>query len=239
MPDTLITLAEASRLTGTDQETLKKRCQAGKIKDAQKKGKTWLVPVASITGKERLRAGVYIDGSNIYHGGKEAGWQLGFFKLRQFIERKYFISIISYYNCTGYKQDKDGKYLKDKKGRYILDKRALGFENCLRGLGFRVVTKPLKFISGDEQKPSNKTDGDLMIDAILEHKQWDELLLFAGDCDYEKLVKQISNIPKTVHIFSFESRLSYELKALSFQSPYVSFTKLKNLENILKYSKKK
>ncbi len=185
--------------------------------------------------KGKSKVGVYIDGSNIYHGGKDVGWQVNYYLLRQFIERKYVISIISYYNSTGYKQDKKKCYLKDKKGNYVLDPAALRFENTLRGIGIRVVTKPLKFIEGDEHKPASKLDGDLMIDAILEHPQWDELLLLAGDCDYEKLVKQIISLPKPVHIFSYNTRMSHELRVLAFNSPYVTYTKLEDLENILKY----
>lgn len=186
----------------------------------------------------KSKAGVYIDGSNIYHGGKDAGWQLSYFSLRQFIERKYTISIISYYNSTGYLQDANKKYVKDENGKYILDPGALKFENGLKGLGIRVVTKPLKFIKGDETNPSNKIDGDLMIDAILEHPQWNELILLAGDCDYEKLVKQLISLPKSVHIFSFDTRMSYELRVLALNSPYVTYTKLEDLESILKYKPK-
>lgn len=237
MTDSLITLAEAESITGINQETLKKRCQNGQIQGAQKRGKIWFIPISTLTGKVKSKVGVYIDGSNVYHGGKIAGWQINYTNLRKYVERKYITSIISYYNSTGYKQDKNGKYQKSQSGNYIFDDGALRFENCLRGLGIRVVSKPLKFILGDEQKPSNKTDGDLMIDAILEHQQWDELLLFAGDSDFEKLVKQIISFSKPVHIFSFETRMSHELKTLAFQSPYVTYTKLEDLKSILKYEK--
>lgn len=78
-----------------------------------------------------------------------------------------------------------------------------------------------------------------MIDAILEEKQWDKLILLAGDSDFEKLVKQVTSIPKPVHIFSFETRMSHELRILAFNSPYVTYTKLEDLESILKYEKGK
>lgn len=237
MTSTLLTLAEAESLTGVNQETLKKRCQQKTIVGAIKKGRNWLIPASSI-GKDKPKIGVYIDGSNIYQGGKKAGWQVNYQLLRNFIERKYDISIISYYNSTGYKQDINKHYVKDDTGKYVIDEGALRFENTLRGNGIRVVTKPLKFIEGDEKNPSNKTDGDLMIDAILEHQQWDELMLLTGDSDFEKLVKQIASIPKPVHIFSFQTRMSHELRVLAFQSPYVNYTKLEDLESVIKYVKK-
>lgn len=234
MTSSFITLAEAESLTGINQETWKKRCQVKQVEGAIKKGRVWLIPLASI-GKEKPKAGVYVDGSNIYCGGRDLGWKVNYAKLREFIERKYTISIMSYYNCVGYLQDENGKYQKNEKGGYILDSGALKFENALKGMGIRVVSKPLKFIEGDEHHASNKTDGDLMIDAILEHKQWDELLLLAGDSDFEKLVKQIISIPKPVHIFSFNTRMSYELRTLALQSPFVTYTRLEDLETIIKY----
>lgn len=235
----ILTLAEASKLSGIDEETLKKKCQSLQIPGAIKKGKTWLIPSFAILGKSNPKVGVYIDGSNIYHGGKKAGWQISYSFLKQFILKKYNISIISYYNSTGYQQNLDKSYVKDQNGNYVLDPGALRFENGLKGIGFRVVSKPLKFILHDEKNPSNKTDGDLMIDAILEEKQWDELVLLAGDCDFEKLVKQVISIPKPVHIFSFETRMSHELRVLALSSPYVTYTKLEDLESILKYEKGK
>ncbi len=231
------TLSEASAILGIDQETLKKKCQAHQIPGAIKKDKLWLLPEFAVLGKNKPSVGVYIDGSNIYHGGKNVGWQVGYLFLKQFIENKYNIVTISYYNSTGYKQDKDKKYIKDAKGNYVLDDKALGFENGLRGIGFRIFTKPLKFINKDEKNPSNKTDGDLMIDAMTEEKQWDELILLAGDCDFERLVKKISSIPKRVSIFSFNSRMSHELRELALNSPYVTFTPLEDLRSILEYKK--
>ncbi len=44
MNDPFITLQEAEKLTGIDQETLKKQCQRGLITGAMKKAKTWLIP---------------------------------------------------------------------------------------------------------------------------------------------------------------------------------------------------
>ncbi|HSW37581.1 MAG TPA: NYN domain-containing protein [Candidatus Saccharimonadales bacterium] len=183
-------------------------------------------------------AGVYIDGSNIYHGGKVAGWQMSYPNMKSFLERKYTLTAMSYYNSTGYAQDKKGGYLKNDKGEYITDPGALRFENTLRGLGIRVVTKPLKFIEKDEQKPSNKMDGDLMVDSVMESQKWETLVLLSGDCDFERLVKQMVSNSQSVHIFSFESRMSHELKMLSLQSPYVTYTPIDDLRSVLEYVRK-
>lgn len=99
----------------------------------------------------------------------------------------------------------------------------------------RVETKPLKFINGDTDKAANKMDGDLMLAAFEEHPQWDKLILLAGDCDYERLVKNMIKLAKPVHIYSYANRLARELKALAFDSPYVNFTELDNLRTRLQH----
>lgn len=180
---------------------------------------------------------MYIDGSNIYHGGKDAGWKTDYGKFLDFVKRKHNIAIASYYNSTGYLQNEKREYQKDNRGKYILDDGALRFERHLKGLGVRVVSKPLKFIDGDEKNPSNKTDGDLMIDAVQEESQWERLMLLSGDCDFERLVKHIISIPKRVHVFSYESRMSYELRVQSLESPFVDFTPIDDIKSIVEYIK--
>jgi hypothetical protein len=183
--------------------------------------------------KSLPRAGIYIDGANIYHGGKDAGWKLDYAKLDWFIRRRYSPTIVSYYSATGFERRADGKYKKDAHGDYLPDPATLAFHRKLTGIGMRVVTRPLKFIGGDENKPANKMDGDLMIDATLESGSWDQLILVAGDCDYDKLVGTISSIPKPVLIISYKDRLAHELKMRSLASPHISYTLIDSLRSIL------
>lgn len=185
--------------------------------------------------KKKKRVGVYIDGSNLYYGGLKAGWQLNYAKVKVFIERKYEIAVINYYNSIGYERGKDGKYIKDQRGEYIFNQATLRFENYLRKLKIKVISKPLKFIKSNESIATNKLDGDIMIEALLDHRKWDELILMSGDSDFERLVKEIASLKKTVHIFSFGSRISHELKMLSVESNFVTFTKLDSLKLVLKH----
>ncbi len=185
-----------------------------------------------------IKVGVYIDGSNIYHGGLQVGWQIDYSKFLKFIERKYEIAIINYYNSIGYEKGRDGKYLKDQRGNYIHNQATLKFENVLKTLGIKVISKPLKFVHGNEAIATNKLDGDIMIDALLESKKWDELLLLSGDSDFERLVKEMVSQNKKVNIFSFTSRISHELIVLSKKSEFVNFTKIDNLRKILIYKHK-
>jgi uncharacterized LabA/DUF88 family protein len=178
----------------------------------------------------QVKAGVYIDGSNIYHGAKKAGWQLDYQKMKDFIERRYDITVISYYDSVGYQKDNSGKYVKDARGKYINDPGAIKFLQIIKGLGVRLVTKPLKFINGDENKASNKMDGDLIVDALTEKDSWDVLILLSGDCDFESLAKTVAT-DKKVQIFSFHDLMSWELKQLAIETPNVTYTKLDDIKS--------
>jgi len=76
-----------------------------------------------------------------------------------------------------------------------------------------------------------------MIDAIIEQNQWDELILFSGDSDFEKLIKQIISMNKKAHIFCFGSRISHELIILTRETNLVTYTKLERLKMILERPK--
>lgn len=190
-----------------------------------------------IAKNQRIRVGIYIDGSNLYYGGRKAGWQLDYAKLKAFIERKYEIVVINYYNSIGYEKDVEGKYIKDQQGKYVFNKATLKFEGHLKKIGIKIISKPLKFVNGNESIATNKLDGDIMIEALLDRDKWDELILMSGDSDFERLIKEIISLKKYVHIFSFESRISHELIKLATKNPFVIFTKLDSLKLLLKRKK--
>lgn len=181
----------------------------------------------------KIRAGIYIDGANIFHGGLGAGWQIDFAKLLRFIQRKYDPVVLSYYNCIGFLQDPKGNRVKDEGGEYILNPGQVKFHHKLEGIGFRVVTKPLKYINGRADNAKNKMDGQLILSAYKESDSWDTLLLFSGDSDFEPLIDEVVAQKKAAAIFSFRKNMAFELKRKAVISPNVSFTKLDELRKIL------
>lgn len=140
--------------------------------------------------------------------------------------------MLNYYNSIGYEKGNGGKYLRNKNGKYTLNQATLKFESILKTLDVRIISKPLKFIHGNESIATNKLDGDIMIDALLDSNKWDELILFSGDCDFERLIKEMILRNKTTNIFSFGSRISHELIILSKKSRLVNFTKVDSLKKI-------
>ncbi|UZE93479.1 MAG: NYN domain-containing protein [Candidatus Nealsonbacteria bacterium] len=239
MAENLLTITETSQLTGINPETLKKRCQSGSIPGAIKKGKTWLIPESSSLGFNRPKVGVYIDGPNLLHGGLETGWLIDYKKLNKFIKKDYNPVVLSYYDSVGHERDKKGSFIKNSDGKFIPRKGQLKFLNLLKGLGYRIVSPSLKYICGDMQRPKNTTDNHINWDVAKEKELWEQLFLFSGDSDFERLVDEVVALNKTVKIFSFSNRLSYELKIKAFNSPLVAFTELEKLKDILALPQKK
>lgn len=179
------------------------------------------------------RVGVYIDGANIFHGARDAGWMMDYAKLLAFIKRKFQVETIAYFNCTGFEFDKTGKRVRDINGEFALNKSQVSFHKKLEGMGFRVITKPLKFVLGNRSTAKNKMDSELVLTAYKELSTWDELLLFTGDCDFESLVTEMAALGKRVHIFSFKRKASYELRRKALTSPLVTFTPIDDLKSLL------
>jgi uncharacterized LabA/DUF88 family protein len=179
-------------------------------------------------------AGIYIDGANIFHGGKDAGWMLDYSKLISFVNRKFDPQIFAYYNCTGYEFNNKGKRQRDPlTGEYILNIAQVTFHRKLEGMGIRVTTKPLKLVLGNRNTAKNKMDSELVLAAYKESSLWQELLLFTGDCDFEPLVEEMKSQKKKVHIFSYKNNTSFELKKQALNSPFVTYTKLDDLRSLL------
>ncbi len=239
MSDQFLTLKGVSILTKINVETLKKQCQAGKIIGAIKIGKTWLIPQTFIKSLIKPRVGVYIDGANMLHGGLNSGWMIDYDKLVNHLKSKFNPAIISFYDSVGYELDDKRKPKKDRTGSYIQKKSQLKFFNFLRGIGMRVVTKPLKYIGNDPAKPKNNMDSYINLDVVNEKDLWEELIVFTGDCDFDRLVDEIIGHKKRVRIYSFKKLLSYELKVKSFTNPLVSFEELDKLRIILEDTRKR
>ncbi len=90
------------------------------------------------------------------------------------------------------------------KFRYFLDKR----------LKFKLVTKPLKEY-GDHtvEVPHRKAnfDVEIAVDATFLFKDFDTLILFSGDCDFEYLIKFLRGNGKVIVGFSRSGHVAKEL----------------------------
>lgn len=97
------------------------------------------------------------------------------------------------------------------------------FLRYLDNVGITPITKPIKIIKIDDDHPSKKLyhyseiyksncDVEITIDILLERKEIDEIILFAGDSDFQYLIKRLKDIGKKVIIFSPRKTISWEIK---------------------------
>ena len=147
--------------------------------------------------KKKLKAAVFIDGSNIYFAQKKLGWQLDWGKVREILNKEFDVVDLRYYTAV-----KEG----DTAMRKYLAK--------IKKKGICVLTKPLKLIqveSGGEVYKGNM-DVEITGDALLAVDKFEVLVLFSGDSDLAYLVKLLHQFKKKVVVYSSRKTLSWELK---------------------------
>jgi uncharacterized LabA/DUF88 family protein len=86
-----------------------------------------------------------------------------------------------------------------------------------KGLGFRVVKKPLKqikIIENGQQGIMEKgnMDVELAIDLVHNIDNFDIALLFSGDSDFLSLLNYVKNRDKKIYIYSSKNSVSTELE---------------------------
>lgn len=99
-----------------------------------------------------------------------------------------------------------------------------GYHNILRQCGFKVIKKYVKHFVDDEGILTTKAnaDMDLAIDALLQARNLDRVILLTGDGDFLRLVLALQNMGCRVDVIAF-NHASQELRegADSYMSGYL------------------
>lgn len=83
-----------------------------------------------------------------------------------------------------------------------------------KGLGFKLITKPLKeYKDHTVEAPHRKAnfDVEIAVDSTFTINDFDTLILFSGDCDFEYLIKFLRGHGKVVVGFSRSGHVAKEL----------------------------
>ncbi|MDD2757811.1 MAG: NYN domain-containing protein [Patescibacteria group bacterium] len=105
-------------------------------------------------------------------------------------------------------------------------------------LNFKLETKPLKeYLDHTPEAPHRKAnfDVELSVDATYKLNEYDTLILFSGDCDFEYLIKFLKGHGKVVIVFSRVGHVAKELPPAS--SYYFDLIDFRN--ELLKIEEKK
>jgi len=89
------------------------------------------------------------------------------------------------------------------------------FLTFLKKQGFRLITKPVKTIQDKNEREVRKANFDVEItaDTLNQLSNFDTLLLFSGDSDFDYLIKLLKEKGKKVFVISSRFHISKELVA--------------------------
>jgi len=154
---------------------------------------------------------VLIDAANLEQSVKSLKWWIDYRKLYRFFQSRTQLIGIRHY-CP-----------------HFNDTGQNNFFTVLKKAGYKLITKPLKIITeidkvkGDIRKAN--FDVEIASDAITLLQDYDTLILFSGDSDFDYLIKRLRQKEKKVVIISSRYHISREL--IESSNRYIDIKKLK------------
>lgn len=143
------------------------------------------------------RLSIFVDGNNMFYAQQKNGW---FFDPRRVLE--YFTRDLLLMNAFWYTGIKDPQ-----------DQRA--FRDALISLGYTVRTKILKEYYDDHSgRYSQKAnlDIEIVIDMFNTVEQYDRVVLFSGDGDFERAIELLRSKNTHITVVSTEGMIARELR---------------------------
>ena len=150
------------------------------------------------------RLSIFVDGNNMFYAQQKNGW---FFDPRRVIE--YFttgggtgsahVTLINAFWYTGLKDPQDQR----------------GFRDALINLGYTVRTKLLKeFYDDTSGRYSQKAnlDIEIVVDMFSTVNQYDAVVLFSGDGDFERAIELLRAKNTHITVVSTEGMIARELR---------------------------
>lgn len=162
---------------------------------------------------------IVIDAANLEKSAQALNMKVHYTKLRRFFDESGALKEIRFYTAafsTPGHQD---------------------FLESLRRRGYHLITKPIKEISSKnitEKVRKANFDVEITMDTLDHIAEFDILILFSGDSDFDCLVKRVRDRGKRVFVFSMRYHISREL--IHSCNHYFDIRKFK--EYLLKPSRK-
>ena len=153
---------------------------------------------------------VMIDAANLESAVKSLNWWIDYTKLRDLFNGSKLVEIRDY--CVHHGTNNQNNFF-----------------TFLKRNGFTLITKPLKIIKqedilrGDIRKAN--FDVEIAVDSMEMIDQFDTLILFSGDSDFDYLIKNLRTKGKRIIVVSAKYHISKEL--ISSSNKYIDLKKLK------------
>jgi len=154
---------------------------------------------------------VFIDAANLENSVKSLGWWVDYRKLYDYFRKETDLVGIHHY-CPRLEDERQDKFF-----------------TVLKHIGIKLITKPLKVITladklkGDIRKAN--FDVEIALDARELIPDYDTLVLFSGDSDFDYLIRFLRQNEKRVVIISSKHHIAKELIASC--NKYIDLKKLR------------
>lgn len=143
------------------------------------------------------RVAIFIDAANIAKSVDDFGYRVSYRGLKRFFAANFKLVYLGFYSVA-FDGEKHQQFLK-----------------FLSYRGFHLVTKPLKVIRGPKSEEIKKAnfDVEISVEAMEKTSDFDTLVLFSGDSDFEYLLKKLKLKGKRLIVFSTRHHIAKELIA--------------------------
>lgn len=147
----------------------------------------------------RDRISIFVDGNNMFYAQQKNGWFFDPRKVIDYFSEESGFMLINAFWYTGLKDSQDQR----------------GFRDALISLGYTVRTKILKEYYDDSSgRFSQKAnlDIEIVVDMFNTVDQYDRVVLFSGDGDFERAIELLRSKNTHITVVSTDGMIARELR---------------------------
>ncbi len=156
---------------------------------------------------------IFVDGNNLFYAQQKHGWFFDPRKILEYFTREQHIRLVNAFWYTVLKDHQDQR----------------GFRDALISLGYTVRTKFLKeYYDDNSGRYSQKAnlDIEIVIDMFNTVEQYNRVVLFSGDGDFERAIELLRSKNTHITVVSTEGMIARELRNVSDQ--YIDLNSLRS-----------
>ncbi|MEB3359209.1 MAG: NYN domain-containing protein [Synechococcales bacterium] len=145
------------------------------------------------------RLSIFVDGNNMFYAQQKNGWFFDPKRVLYYFTNDAHTRLINAFWYTGLKDAQDQR----------------GFRDALISLGYTVRTKVLKEYYDDSSgRYSQKAnlDIEIVVDMFNTVDQYDQVILFSGDGDFERAIELLRSKNTHITVVSTEGMIARELR---------------------------
>jgi uncharacterized LabA/DUF88 family protein len=145
------------------------------------------------------RLSIFVDGNNMFYAQQKNGWFFDPRRVLDYFKSEPNITLVNAFWYTGLKDPQDQR----------------GFRDALISLGYTVRTKILKeYYDDNSGRYSQKAnlDIEIVVDMFNTVEQYDKVILFSGDGDFERAIELLRSKNTHITVVSTEGMIARELR---------------------------